>query len=85
MSPTLELTQQLLSRPSVSPEDHGCLDIIAARLQPLGSIAAADAVRPCREPLGACGRGAPVLCFAGHIDVVPPDRGRNGARIRSSR
>jgi len=32
ISPTLELTRQLLSRASVSPEDQGCLDVIAARL-----------------------------------------------------
>src|SRR4030095_12444913 len=36
MSRTLELAEQLISRPSVTPEDAGCLDVIAARLTPLG-------------------------------------------------
>ena len=36
MSPALALTEELLRRPSVSPEDHGCLDIIGARLEALG-------------------------------------------------
>jgi succinyl-diaminopimelate desuccinylase len=36
MSSTLDLTQDLLRRPSVSPEDHGCIDTICQRLEPLG-------------------------------------------------
>ena len=36
MSRTLQLTEQLISRPSVTPEDAGCLDLIASRLTPLG-------------------------------------------------
>ncbi|NDF45788.1 MAG: succinyl-diaminopimelate desuccinylase, partial [Betaproteobacteria bacterium] len=36
MSHTLQLTEQLMSRPSVTPDDAGCLEIIAARLKPLG-------------------------------------------------
>src|SRR5215203_3391782 len=36
MSSTLDLTQDLLRRPSVSPEDHGCIDAICRRLEPLG-------------------------------------------------
>ena len=36
MSQTLELAEQLISRPSVTPEDAGCLELIAARLSRLG-------------------------------------------------
>ena len=36
MSRTLQLAEQLISRPSVTPEDAGCLDLIATRLAPLG-------------------------------------------------
>jgi len=68
---TLLLTQALIRRPSVSPEDQGCLQIIGERLQALG-------VRVERMPFGPVeniwarhGTGAPVLCFAGHTDVVP--------------
>ena len=35
-SPTLELTRNLIARSSVTPEDAGCLELIAARLAPLG-------------------------------------------------
>ena len=68
---TLLLTQALIRRPSVSPEDQGCLQIIGERLQALG-------VRVERMPFGPVeniwarhGKTGPVLCFAGHTDVVP--------------
>ena len=32
MSPTLQLTEQLIARPSVTPEDAGCLDLLTERL-----------------------------------------------------
>ena len=35
-NPTLELARQLIARCSVTPQDAGCLDLIAARLEPLG-------------------------------------------------
>ena len=68
---TLELARALIARRSVTPQDAGCLDIVAARLEPLGFRC---------ERIGASGvdnlwarRGsrAPLVCFAGHIDVVP--------------
>lgn len=71
VDPALELTCELIRRPSVSPEDHGCLEIIATRLQaldfriermPFGAVSNLWAVR---------GDSAPLLCFAGHSDVVP--------------
>ena len=68
---TLLLTQALIRRPSVSPEDQGCLQIIGERLQAMG-------VRVERMPFGPVeniwarhGKGGKVLCFAGHTDVVP--------------
>jgi len=72
MSETLALTEALIRLRSVSPEDAGCLDLIASRLEPLGFVME-------RMPFGAVdnlwarhGAGGPVLCFAGHTDVVPP-------------
>ena len=71
MNPTLELTRALIACPSVTPADAGCLDIIEARLQPLGF----DCVR---LPSGGVdnlwavrGKSGPCLAFAGHTDVVP--------------
>lgn len=71
MSPTLELTADLLRRPSVSPEDHGCLDVIAARLGPLGFRVERLKFGPVENLWARLGSGKPVLCFAGHTDVVP--------------
>jgi succinyl-diaminopimelate desuccinylase len=78
MSRTLQLTEQLLSRPSVTPEDAGCLEIITARLAPLGF--ACERIDSGPETfrvsnLWAVKRsahaGAKTLVFAGHTDVVP--------------
>lgn len=72
MSEALELTKQLIRCPSVTPEDAGCQAILTARLQ-----AAGFEVEPMRfgvvENFWAVHRGGPgpVLCLAGHTDVVP--------------
>jgi succinyl-diaminopimelate desuccinylase len=73
MSSTLDLTRQLVSRASVSPADGGCQELLIARLEPLGFV-----VERMRfgevDNFWALRRGGqgPVLCFAGHTDVVPP-------------
>lgn len=38
MTRTLRLTEELISRPSVTPDDAGCLDILVRRLEPLGFV-----------------------------------------------
>lgn len=72
MTNTLEFTQTLMSRVSVTPDDSGCQDLIAARLRscgfdienmPFGEVSNIWARR---------GKDGPVFCFAGHTDVVPP-------------
>ncbi len=71
LSPTLELAMDLISRPSVTPDDAGCQDLLIARLEKLGfSIE--------RLPFGDVsnlwarrGNTGPLFCFAGHTDVVP--------------
>ena len=69
--PTLLLTQDLIRRPSVSPEDHGCLQLIAQRLEAVGFRIERMPFGPV-EDLWAChGSERPLLCFAGHTDVVP--------------
>ena len=77
MNPTLELTEELISRASVTPEDGGCLELIAARLAALGFDCQRLDSGPAdfrvsnlwaRKP----GRpGSRTLVFAGHTDVVP--------------
>ncbi len=78
MSRTLELTEQLLARPSVTPEDAGCLDIITDRLNPLGFVCERIDSGPASfrvSNLWAIKRSAnpsaKTLVFAGHTDVVP--------------
>jgi succinyl-diaminopimelate desuccinylase len=77
-SRTLQLTEQLISRRSVTPDDGGCQALIQARLKPLGFecetlmhgpegalVTNLWAVRRGTAPSGK------VLAFAGHTDVVP--------------
>ncbi len=81
MSATLQLTEQLISRASVTPEDAGCQAIIAARLQPLGFVcetivSGPDDFRVTNLWAKFTGQSsaqgaAPTLVFAGHTDVVP--------------
>jgi succinyl-diaminopimelate desuccinylase len=73
MPSTLDLTRALIARPSVSPADGGCQELLIARLRPLGF-----AVERMRfgevDNFWAVRRDGdgPLLCFAGHTDVVPP-------------
>jgi succinyl-diaminopimelate desuccinylase len=72
MTPTLELACDLIQRPSVTPDDQGCQELLATRLEPLGFQ-----IEPLRfgdvDNLWARhGSDAPLFVFAGHTDVVPP-------------
>jgi succinyl-diaminopimelate desuccinylase len=71
MSEAFELTKDLIARRSVTPADEGCQELMRARL-----AAAGFAIEPLR--FGAVenswarrGQEPPLLCFAGHTDVVP--------------
>jgi succinyl-diaminopimelate desuccinylase len=67
----LELTQQLIARHSVSPEDAGCLEIVAAHLEPLGFHCEWITGNGVTNLWARRGTAAPLVCFAGHTDVVP--------------
>ncbi|MCC7464250.1 MAG: succinyl-diaminopimelate desuccinylase [Gammaproteobacteria bacterium] len=71
MSATLELTLDLVSRASVTPLDEGCQDLMAARLEPAGFRVEKLRFGNVDNLWAVRGDGAPVLCFAGHTDVVP--------------
>ena len=83
MSPTLQLAQALIARPSVTPSDADCLDLIAQRLQPLGFIhermdSGPESFRVSnlwsKRPSGhtnAAQGAIKTVVFAGHTDVVP--------------
>ncbi len=69
---TLELACELIARSSVTPDDGGCLELVAQRLAPLGfSLERMDRDGVSNLWTRRGGEG-PILCFAGHTDVVPP-------------
>jgi succinyl-diaminopimelate desuccinylase len=70
--PTLDLAKQLIARRSVTPDDGGCLDVIAARLSEAGFVCTRLDRGPVRNLWAQRGHSAPLVCLAGHVDVVPP-------------
>jgi len=72
MSQTLELTEDLLARRSVTPADGGCQQVMAARLEAAGFVVERLNFGNVENLWARRGRTAPVFCFAGHTDVVPP-------------
>lgn len=72
MNPTLALTRDLIACPSVTPTDAGCLDMIAARLAPLGFECVRLPSNDVDNLWAVRGAHGPCLAFAGHTDVVPP-------------
>jgi succinyl-diaminopimelate desuccinylase len=70
-SDTLQLTQDLIARPSVTPADHGCQQLMMDRLAAAGFRNELLNFGSVENFWSLHGNGAPVLCFAGHTDVVP--------------
>ncbi len=72
MSETLELAKTLIARPSVTPEDSGCQDLLASRLEPLGFHIQHLPFGDVKNLFARYGNEGPLLIFVGHTDVVPP-------------
>lgn len=81
---TVDLACELIRRPSVSPKDEGCQQVMADLLEargfhvewlPFGDVTNFWATR---------GESGPILAFAGHTDVVPTGPWMRGARPRSN-
>ena len=68
---TLELAKQIIACHSVTPEDGGCMDIIGARLKPLGFTLEYLNRNGVTNLWARRGTQAPLFVFAGHTDVVP--------------
>ncbi len=90
----LALSRALIRCPSVTPEDAGALDVLAAALEPLGfsrhRLRFAEPGTAAVDNLYArFGDSRPNFCFAGHTDVVPPGGGWSvdpfGAEVRNGR
>jgi succinyl-diaminopimelate desuccinylase len=68
---TLELAKQIIACHSVTPEDGGCMEIIGARLKPLGFTLEYINRNGVTNLWARRGTQAPLFVFAGHTDVVP--------------
>ena len=71
MSEVLALTQDLMARRSVTPEDAGCQALLASRLAAAGFAIEHLPFGPVSNVWATHGAGGPVLVFLGHTDVVP--------------
>lgn len=68
---TLALAQALIARKSLTPSDDGCQDILINRLEKLGFHIETMRFGQVDNLWARRGNSSPVLCFAGHTDVVP--------------
>ncbi len=66
-----EYTRELIARPSTTPNDAGCQDWLAAKLAPLGFSIEKIVSNDVTNLWARRGSEGPVVCFAGHTDVVP--------------
>ncbi|MBE0403288.1 succinyl-diaminopimelate desuccinylase [Halomonas citrativorans] len=71
LSPTLQLAFDLLSRPSVTPDDEGCQDVMIERLTALGFHIERMPFGDVQNFWAVRGHHGPVIALAGHTDVVP--------------
>ena len=67
----IKLSQALIKRPSITPDDAGCQELIAKRLETLGFATRTMHFGAVRNLWATLGEGPVTICFAGHTDVVP--------------
>jgi len=71
MSATLDLTIDLISRDSVTPEDKGCQQLLADRLEKIGFDIEHLRFGDTDNLWARRGKSGSLFAFAGHTDVVP--------------
>jgi succinyl-diaminopimelate desuccinylase len=71
LSPTLQLASDLIARRSVTPLDDGCQATMMARLEAIGFGCTPLRFEDVDNFWAVRGESGPILCFAGHTDVVP--------------
>src|SRR5438128_1292652 len=71
MIDAIELTRELIRRPSVTPADAGAMGIVEERLKDLGFACRRMRFGDIENLYARYGAESPNLCFAGHTDVVP--------------
>ena len=72
MTPTLELAMDLVRRRSITPDDAGCQQLLAGRLEGLGFRIERLRFGEVDNLWARFGSAEPLFAFAGHTDVVPP-------------
>lgn len=77
LSPTLSLTMDLIQRQSVTPEDAGCQEAMIERLEAIGFKTERLRFGDVDNFWAVRGDTGPILCFAGHTDVVPTGPAEN--------
>ncbi len=70
-SATFDLARELISRVSITPNDGGCQDVLARRLTALGFSIERMRFGDVENLWARRGSSKPLVCFAGHTDVVP--------------
>ena len=68
---TLILAQKLIARPSPTPDDNGCQEVLIHYLEKLGFRIERLNFGEVDNLWARRGTASPVICFAGHTDVVP--------------
>ena len=71
MNPTYDLTLELIRRDSTTPNDAGCQALLAARLEAIGFTLETLRFVEVDNLWARRGESAPLICLAGHTDVVP--------------
>ncbi len=71
-APVVELLCDLIRRPSITPDDAGCQALLSERLRNIGFTCETLRFNDVTNLWARRGSASPVLCFAGHTDVVPP-------------
>ena len=70
MSKTLNLTKELISRKSVTPEDDGCQKLVAERLRKIGFLIEDLEYGDVKNLWATIGESGPLFVFLGHTDAV---------------
>lgn len=68
---TLDLAKQLLAQPSITPDDQNCQAILIQRLEAIGFEIETFHFGNTKNFWAKRGKSVPLVCFAGHTDVVP--------------
>ena len=68
---TLKLASDLIARPSVTPDDAGCQEMLIERLNAIGFECETMVFEDVTNLWARRGSSGPLLAFAGHTDVVP--------------